>query len=158
MAKAKRKAAIPAETQAVVPQSQISAPKGFRVTRTITMPSLTMKEASGARILRFDSRMELSTYIDPDPKKAKEKPATVANVTDMESGEVFKFLCPSVVEANLRRDYDANIKISGEGKAAKVSEDDGEHTYVGRMFQIQCMGKRPNKRYRDFSIKEVEAE
>ena len=142
---------------AAAPATQTGVPQGFKVKRTITMPTLVMKDASAARILRFDSRMELSTYIDPDPKKAKEKPATVSNVTDVQTGEIFKFLVPSVVEANLRRDYDAEVKISGEGKTAKITEDKGEHNYVGLSFQIQCMGKRPGKRYRDFSIVEVEA-
>jgi hypothetical protein len=139
------------------PAVQTGVPQGYKVKRTITMPTLVMKDASAARILRFDSRMELSTYIDPDPKKSKEKPATVSNVTDVQTGEIFKFLVPSVVEANLRRDYDAEVKISGEGKTAKITEDKGDHKYLGLSFQIQCMGKRPGKRYRDFSIVEVEA-
>lgn len=139
-----------------IPQSKVAA--GFKAKRQITMPTLTMKEASPAMILRFDERMALSTYVDPDPKKQKEKPATVAGVTDMATGVVYKFLVPSVVEANLRRDYDAEVKIHGEGKAAKITEDKGDHTYVGKLFQIQCLGKRPGKRYRDFSIVEVEQE
>ena len=143
-------------TAAPVPQS--GAMSGFKVKRQITMPTLTMKEASPAMVLRFNSRMALSTYVDPDPNKVKEKPATVADVTDMSNGMVYKFLVPSVVEANLRRDYDAEVKVSGEGKSAKITEDKGEHLYVGKCFQIQCLGKRPNKRYRDFSVLEVEAE
>lgn len=143
-------------TAAPVPQS--GALSGFKVKRQITMPTLTMKEASPAMVLRFNSRMSLSTYVDPDPKKQKEKPATVADVTDMATGMVYKFLVPSVVESNLRRDYDAEVKVSGEGKSAKIVQDDGAHTYVNKCFQIQCLGKRPNKRYRDFSLLEVEAE
>jgi len=141
-------------------EAAVKAPTkaGFKTVRTITVPTLTMKDQSPARILRFDERMALSTYVDPDPKKQKEKPATVATVTDMETGEVFKFLVPSVVEANLRRDYDAEVKIEGEGKNARIVTDKGEHAYVGKLFQIQCMGKRPGKRYRDFSIAEVSAE
>jgi hypothetical protein len=154
----KQSTPAPETPESTAPVVKTGVPQGFKVKRTITMPTLTMKEASPARILRFDSRMELSTYVDPDPKKSKEKPATVSNVTDMQSGEIFKFLVPSVVEANLRRDYDAEVKISGEGKTAKITEDKGEHNYVGLSFQIQCMGKRPGKRYRDFSISEVEAE
>jgi hypothetical protein len=154
----KRTQSKPAQDKptAAIPQSGVKP--GFTVKRQITMPTLTMKEASPAMILRFNSRMALSTYVDPDPKKQKEKPATVSDVTDMETGAIYKFLVPSVVEANLRRDYDAEVKISGEGKNAKITEDEGEHKYVGVAFQIQCLGKRPGKRYRDFSILEVEAE
>ena len=149
---------------APTPQAQVSAaaaaqvPSGFKAKRMITMPTLTMKDASPPRVLRFDSRMSLSTYVDPDPKKQNEKPATIADVTDMVSGEIFKFLVPSVVEANIRRDYDAKAEVEGTGKNARIVKDTGEHTYVGKCFQIQCMGKRPGKRYRDFSIVEVEAE
>ena len=146
----------PEATAPVIPQASVMT--GFKVKRQITMPTLTMKEASPAMVLRFNSRMALSTYVDPDPKKQKEKPATVADVTDVTTGAIYKFLVPSVVDANLRRDYDAEVKVSGEGKNAKIVEDKGEHTYVGKCFQIQCLGKRPGKRYRDFSILEVDAE
>ena len=155
MAKAKAKKEEAQQPAAPVVKSNLS--DKFKVKRQITVPTLVMKDASPARILRFDSKMQISKYIDPDPAKKKEKPATVSGVTDMESGEVFQFLVPSVVEANLRRDYDAEVKVSGEGKDAKITEDKGEHTYIGKCFQIQCMGKRPGKRYRDFSIFEVEA-
>lgn len=144
------------------PQPQISSslvlPGGYRVKRQITVPTLVMKDASPPRMLQFMDRMRLSTYLDPDPKKVKEKPATVAGVTDIETGEVFQFLVPSVVEANLRRDYDAEITVQGEGKNAKIVDDKGSHAYVGKIFRVQCLGKRPGKRYRDFSIFEVEQE
>lgn len=145
------------QAEAVV-TSAVKLPGGFKAKRQITMPTLVMKDASPARILRFDARMALSKYIDPDPKKAKEKPATVAAVTDMESGEVYQFLVPSVVESNLRRAYDAEVKVEGEGADARIVNDNGEHTYVGKIFRIQCLGKRPGKRYRDFTLMEVETE
>jgi hypothetical protein len=146
------------DSAASAPVSQQGVAAGFKAKRMITMPTLTMKDQQPARVLRFDSRMELSTYVDPDPKKATEKPATIANVTDLASSEIFKFLVPSVVEANLRRDYDAAVKITGTGKESKITQDTGAHAYVGKAFQIQCMGKRPGKRYRDFNIMEVETE
>lgn len=156
---AKTKTPKEPKVEAAAPVAQRSnLPQGYKVKRQITVPTLVMKDASPARILRFDERMKISTYVDPDPKKVKEKPATVAAVTDMETGESFQFLVPSVVEANLRRDYDANVKTSGEGKNVKITEDEGKHEYVGKLFQIQCQGKRPGKRYRDFSIFEVTAE
>lgn len=152
----------PEQPQAAQPSvslpSTLVLPAGFKVARQITVPTLVMKDASPPRILKFNDRMKLSSYTDPDPKKSKEKPATVAGVTDMESGEVFQFLVPSVVESNLRRDYDAEIKVQGEGKSAKITEDEGEHLYVGKVFRVQCLGKRPGKRYRDFSLFEVEQE
>lgn len=141
-----------------VSTANMTMPAGFKVKRQITVPTLVMKDASPARLLKFMDKMRLSSYLDPDPKKKKEKPATVAGVTDMESGEVFQFLVPSVVESNLRRDYDAECDVKGEGKETEFVNDNGEHLYVGKVFRIQCMGKRPGKRYRDFSIFEVEQE
>lgn len=111
--------------------------KGFTVKRQVTMPTLSMKETGASRILQFNEAMHVSTYKDPDPSKAKEKPATVAAVTDMESGEVLQFLVPSVVQSQLEREYP-------------------EQAYVTKVFQITCQGKRPSKRYRDFTIIEVE--
>lgn len=157
--KAAKQAAKPNFEQPQAPvTSAVKLPEGFKAKRQITMPTLVMKDASPARLLRFDSRMALSKYLDPDPKKQKEKPATVAAVTDMESGEVWQFLVPSVVESNLRRAYDAEVVIEGEGKNAAITKDEGEHTYVGKIFRIQCLGKRPGKRYRDFTLLEVETE
>lgn len=158
MAKAKKKEAPQPQPQV---STKVALPAGFKAKRQVTVPTLSLKEDKlgnlpAPRILRFDERMRISSYVDPDPKKAKEKPATIAIVTDMENGEVYQFLVPSVVEANLRRDYDAAVEIEGEGKNARIVTDDGEHLYVGKMFRIACLGKRPGKRYRDFGITEVE--
>lgn len=124
-----------------VPQGKISLPEGYKAKRLVTVPTLSLKEGKDGslptRILQFNEAMRVSTYVDPDPKKTKEKPATIAGVTDVESGEVYQLLVPSVVEANLTRDY----------------PNDG---YVGMIFRIQCLGKRAGKRYRDFSIMEIE--
>lgn len=141
--KASKSGAKGAGAQMQQPQVSVSAanvklPEGYRVKRQVTMPTLNIKEAGVTKILRIEDAMRLSTYVDPDPKKAKEKPATICGVTDMESGEVYQFLVPSVVESQLKREY----------------KDD---SYVGLTFRISCLGKRPNKRYRDFSIMEVEA-
>lgn len=130
----------------------INMPEGFKVKRQITLPTLSMKTPSQAKILRFDEAMKVSTYVDPDPTKAKEKPATIAMVTDMENGQIFQFIVPSVVQANLERDY-CETKKDKEGKVVEVLKAN----YVGLIFRIENLGKRPGKRYWDFSIFEVEA-
>lgn len=139
MAKKKAAAKAPPAPAPVVSTAGLKIPEGYKVKRQITVPTLSMKEQGKPRLLQIMDAMRVSTYKDPDPKKAKEKPATVCGVTDMETGEVFQFLVPSVVEANLKRDYEGD-------------------SYVGKVFRIECLGKRPNKRYRDFSIFEVEKE
>lgn len=142
-----RKAAQQAAAKSLQPDFSVKAadlklPEGFKVKRQVTVPTLSMKEnKDGAlpppRFLQFMEAMHESTYVDPDPKKVKEKPATIAGVTDIETGEIYQFLVPAVVESQLTRDY----------------PDDG---YVGKVFRIACLGKRPGKRYRDFSIFEVD--
>jgi hypothetical protein len=83
--------------------------------------------------------MYQSTYTDPDPKKAKEKPATVVPVGDVETGEAMNLLVPSVMESALSESY---------------PNDD----YVGKVFMVCKMPKRPGKRYFDIKLVEVEAE
>lgn len=140
----KDKAAQPApQPNFSVNAADMKLPEGFKVRRQVTVPTLSLKEGKDGtlpppRYLQFNEAMHLSTYVDPDPKKAKEKPATISGVTDRETGEMFQFLVPSVVESQLKRDY----------------PEDG---YVGKIFRITCLGKRAGKRYRDFSIFEIEA-
>ena len=78
-----------------------------------------------------------STYTDPDPKKAKEKPATVMPVCDVETGEAMNLLVPSVMQSALEETYPDN-------------------EYVGKTFMVCKMPKRPGKRYFDIKLVEVE--
>ena len=110
---------------------------GFRVKKLVTVPSLVMKIHGEERILRFDTPITVSTV--RDPKKPDEKPANVATVTDMETGEPFIFILPSVVHGELEKSYD--------GEA-----------YVGKIFQIKNLGRDPAKRYVNFGIAEVETD
>ena len=116
---------------------KFSHKSGFRVKKLVTVPSLVMKIHGEERILRFDTPITVSTV--RDPKKPDEKPANVATVTDMETGEPFIFLVPAVVQANLEQNY------TGEA-------------YVDKIFQIKHLGKDPAKRYVNFGIAEVEAD
>lgn len=113
---------------------RLTAKTGFKRKKLITVPSLSMKTGE-ERVLRFDSPITVSKVVDP--KKPNEKPADIANVIDMETGEEFIFLVPSVVMHNLQDNYD------------------GEE-YVGKTFQILHQGKNSGKRYMNFSIAEVE--
>ena len=110
---------------------------GFKIKKLVTVPSLVMKIAGEQRILRFDDAIAVSTV--RDPKKPDEKPANVAHVTDMETGQIFVFLVPSVVQGNMEQHY-----VDG--------------AYVGKIFLIKNLGKDPAKRYVNFGIAEVEAD
>lgn len=138
--KTKEKAADKPSANTMPVPANIQLPAGFKAKRLVTVPTLVIKGSDApARILTINDAMRESTYKDSDPTKAKEKPATICGVTDAQDGAVYQFIVPSVVEANLKRDY----------------PNDG---YVTKSFRIQCLGKRPGKRYWDFSVMEVEAE
>lgn len=117
-----------------------NVPEGFRVKRQITLPSLAIKAQNESHILRFDSAMRISDVMDKPKGDAKPRdPATIANVTEVSTGEQFIFIVPTVVKKNLERDY----------------KDNG---YVGCVFQITNKGKRKeSQRYNDFAIAELEA-
>ena len=108
----------------------------FKIAKRITMPTFN-PGVNVPYFIRADSEFRVSTYVDPDPKKASEKPATICEATNMETGEVVLWLVPEVVKKNLEEAY----------------PDGG---YNGRIFACQKLPKRPGKRYFDFQIAEVE--
>lgn len=122
------------------PISSVSLPAGIVVKRVVTLQSLVMKADSEPRALTIHSAIRVSTVIKkPKAGETAEKPANVCDVTDMETGEAFIFLVPSVVQSNLERDYP-------------------EEGYVGKSFYIRNDGKRnTSQRYFDFTIVEVTA-
>lgn len=113
-------------------------PEGLTIKRTITVPSLVLKVVGEGAALRFDSAMRISTIQQKAGEGKQMDPATIANVTDVKTGEQFIFLVPSLVKSNLQNNY----------------PDDG---YNGKAFWICNKGKRkPSQRYNDFEIQEVE--
>ena len=123
--------------KAAAPVATNMAVAGYNIKKLVTVPSLVMKIAGEQRILRFDDAITVSTV--RDPKKPDEKPANVAHVTDMESGQIFVFLVPSVVQGNMEQHY-------------------ADGMYVGKIFLIKNLGKDPAKRYVNFGIAEVEVD
>jgi hypothetical protein len=116
-----------------------AAPKGiagFVSKRRVILPTLVL-QVGEPRLLVFATPMVVSTYVDPDPKKRTEKPATIAEVGDPTTGESFLLLVPAVLEENIRKAY------SGED-------------YLGRVFFVEKLPKRPSKRYHDIRLEEGE--
>lgn len=125
-------------TTAATAPARSSGIAGFKVIKRVTLPTFSLKE-NEPKVLRIDDAMRESKYIDPDPKKAKEKPATICSITDMQTGGVAILLIPEVMKRNLNEAYPGD-------------------TYVNRVFGIQKLSKRPGKRYFDLEIAELEAE
>ncbi len=123
------------------PPAPANLPSGFKVTRRVTMPSLALKKTGDNRVLLFMDAMRVSNIKGkPDADGKTREPATVSTVTDLQTGEQLIFIVPSVVKANLERDYPKD-------------------SYVGKAFAIENRGRRnENQRYNDFSIMEVEKE
>lgn len=113
-------------------------PVGIKVRRNVVLPVLNLR-VNETRYLCIASPMRVSDYKDPDPKKATEKPATICEVGDVETGEQFLLLVPEVMSQNIKRAY-----------------PDGD--YVGKAFALLKCPKRPGKRYFDFQISEIEVD
>ena len=134
-----------------VPQSEAAhapvanLPAGFSTERRVTMPSLSLKDEGIMYLLKFEDAFRESTVQGKALLDAKgkptgefEKPATVCGVTDVQTGEVFTLLGPTVVIKNLDEHYPG-----------------GE--YVGKIFAITNRGKsKSGQRYVNFDIAEVE--
>jgi hypothetical protein len=115
------------------PLTKVALPSRFTQKRAVTLPSVAIKSRGERRIFRFDDKIVTSKVKSKDG----EKPANVATVTDMESGEQMTFIVGSVIEANLHEHY----------------PDDN---YVGKIFGFRNLGKREGKRYVDFEVVELE--
>lgn len=122
---------------AAAPATAAKLPAGFKVERVITLPSMSLKTPGEGKVLRFDSLMRISDIKQKAAAGKDMEPATIANVTDMETGEQAILLVSAVVKSNLERDYP-----KGE--------------YKGKCFWVCNRGKRkPGQRYVDFDIQEV---
>lgn len=115
-------------------------PSGLKLKQRLTLPSLVMKTKGDERALVFLSPIHASKVVTGkvDAEGKPEKPANVANVGDVTTGEEFVFLVPAVVRSTLIQEY----------------PDD---SYVRKVFYIRNEGKREGKRHIDFTVAEVDA-
>ncbi len=116
-------------------------PTGYKLKQILTLPSLVMKTVGEGRALRFDDAIHLSKVMGKQLADGSfEKPADVAQVTDLDTGDVLVFLLPAVVKKNIVDAFPDN-------------------SYVGKCFYIKNMGKRKDgQRYNDFGIAEIDVE
>lgn len=116
-------------------------PAGMKVAKVVTLPSLVMKNANEPRVLMIVSPFRISNVQGKKLADGSfEKPATICDVGDVQTGEQMIFLAPAVVQKNLTDTY---------------PNDD----FVGKTFYIENLGKRQSsQRYNDFKIVELEAE
>lgn len=144
--KATKKATPPAkltgasQSTAMVVAGPMMLPSGLKLKQRLTLPSLVMKTKGDARALVFLGPIHESKVVTgkKDAEGKPEKPANVANVGDVTTGEEFVFLVPAVVRSTLTQEY----------------PDD---SYVRKVFYIRNEGKREGKRHIDFTVAEVDA-
>lgn len=107
---------------------------GYDVEKLVTVPvlQLPIDVVRGVRITEplFEGKEIKSTG------RVSKKPATLANVVNLQNGETAQIVVPAVLEANLREQY----------------PDD---SYVGKSFAVQNNGKREGKEYNDIRIMEI---
>jgi len=131
-------APVPAPAAGAVVSVNQELPAGIKVKRAVIVPTLNLSVGIPRYLVIIDPMRE-SKITDPDPKKAKDKPATICQVGDVTTGEIFVLLVPEVLKGNLEREY----------------PDAG---YVGKAFQFTKLPKRPGKRYFDFQCMEIEVD
>ncbi len=140
--KTKKQAKNKAVVEGAVSQvTRLPLPAGYIVRRAVTLPGIVLKKDGDCRCLRIDEAMHLSAakMAATGEKGSKEmEPATVCAVTDIVTGEQGNFVVPAVVKGNLDEKYP-------------------DASYVGLIFQITHNGKRPGKRYADFTVLELAA-
>lgn len=111
---------------------------GFKLVKRITLPTLN-PGIDQPYVLKIIDGFRESSYIDPDPKKKNDKPATICECVDMQTGIHYLWLVGEVVKKNLEENY----------------PDEG---YIGLLFGVRKLPKRPGKRYHDYDIGEFAAE
>ncbi len=115
----------------------------FEVVRNVTLPFMMIPSDGSNVYLKFNTAIEpdRSTFSERvrrsknDGEGAKQEPMHIAEVTNLQTGEVARLVAHSVLESNLTEAY----------------PNDG---YVGKTFQI-AKTKAAGKRYFNFNIVEI---
>jgi hypothetical protein len=135
MATAKKKGAA-TEAAPVAPR------KEFKVLKKITLSFLKL-DVDVTRYVRIDGPMHIGQDLKQkrgekgEPGRAVMEPATICNVTDLETGEA----CNMIVSAVLKSVFEESYK---------------DASYVGKGFALTKRAKKEGKRYFPIEVSEVE--
>lgn len=111
--------------------------KAYKVKKKITLPLL--KQVAGQSVaIQFESPIYVGKDIKTKEGAAKEKPADLANIINLETGEEMVYIVSAVVKGNLDDLYPAEA-------------------IVGKCFAILKGTKVEGKRYNDYTVVELEA-
>ena len=116
-------------------EKKIRTVGGFKVKASVTLP--IFKLAAGVqRFFTFDGPMHIGKDTGQVMNGKKMEPATIANVTDLETGEMGVVICATVMSKEIAENY------PGE-------------TYVGKSFAVTLI-RVPEKKYNLYEILEIE--
>lgn len=107
----------------------------FSRAKALTLPTISFKN-DGTKFLRLLGKIYVGKAIKQDGK-TPEKPADLCEVMDLESGELSLLIVPALVKSTLEENYPSG-------------------GYVNKAFEIACHGTKDGKRYKTFSIYELE--
>lgn len=109
----------------------------FKVKRNITLPLLKL-EKNNEYYVKFDGPMFLGKEINPGKESSdvRKQAATLANVVNLETGELCQIICPLVLQ------HELNDAYPGEG-------------YVGLCFAIS-LTRPEGKAYNLVQVTEIE--
>lgn len=109
----------------------------FKVKKLVTLPLWKWKNDQ-TKYLRFDSAIFEGKELTVKEGRADEKPAHLANVTDLETGEQCQIIIGFVLESTMNDEYPDNA-------------------YVGKTFAI-TQHRDSGKKYNTYSIAEIEVQ
>lgn len=104
--------------------------------KVLTRPLLKFSTGITHHVL-FQGAMFIGKEMKPGADGKKKEPATLADVVDLETGEVAQMIVNAVVKSVLTEAYPAD-------------------TYVGRAFSITKQPRKEGKAYDPFNVVEIE--
>lgn len=115
----------------------------YKKVRSVTLPTLSMKDAGTLVHILFMSAFVLGRKMEQDKKAGEDEkqPAHVANIINLDTGEEMQIVGSKVLRGTLEEEYP-------------------ESSYVGKCFEIENLGKHKGGKsaegYNTFRIIEVE--
>lgn len=129
--------APPAATEAAPPvQLQVAGAFVPKVKKLVTLPTLTMK-AGETYYLKFLTAISKSKVVQKDKDGKEQEAAHIAQVVDLPSGEARTLIVNAVLVSVMSEEYKADA-------------------YVGKGFMFKVEKPKDGKRYKGFSVAELE--
>lgn len=108
----------------------------FKTVKNVTLGQLKLEKGTPVFV-----RVEKEFFIGKDVKNSNKAPPLLAEVTNLETGEVLEMIVPTVLASTFTEGYDGT-------------------NYVGKCFRVEKLTNpdENGKRYSKFSLIEIELE